>query len=385
MKIQKKFHSEHVEELKKEIKLKFKQELSGSRNSLLKGQILEVLECLESAVLPVDHLRSPEFNFRLDKSKNFYGLKLDAFTQTAHLHSAYNQNIRKSLQISMQMMNKKDMWKFFLSSTLMELQQDEKVDLMLRVGSDHKFPTDKESNDTADFIIAGPKTKVDFPLLIADIKCEAAEGRSGFNPKKLQNMMTTTLVDMFNTRKHWPLTEMVQLCVYGLIVRDEEFYISRMALRPERGTKLAFVYTSGKRSLPRNLFIKPKTKTNTAVYERTFNQEVYAQMARGDADSTEEEYESESDEWTTCVLCQTCHYRGEKHLFEQEFEDLCLEQEQKNNPQPAPKVERNNGAKVYRRPHGGSVTAIVALLQTVQAKYKLFMEKDKQYKHLKTN
>ena len=364
MKINNIYHSDHVVNLKNEIKTKFKQELSSnSHDDYLKRKANEAIECLDFAIVSVDILRSPDFNDRLDKRKNFYGLKLDIFTSDGHLIARNNQNIRKSLQMSMQMMKKKDMWKLFLSATLMELQKNEKADLMLRVGTDHFFSSDTGSTETADFVVAGPHPRFDFPLLIADIRADD----STFNAKKLQNMMTTTLVDMFNTRKHWPLTELVHLCVYGLIVRNEQFYVSRMALRPERGAKFAFVYTRGKRVLPRSLFVNPKT-------EKTFNQEAYAQSRRGDADSSgDEDFVSESDEWITCYQCQTCHYAGDKHLYER-MEDLCLD-----------KKVPNNGADVYRRPHGAAVTTIVSLMQTVQAKFNMIKEKDRLFKHLKIN
>lgn len=358
MKINSVYHSDHVINLKTEIKTKFKQELTpNSHDDYLRRRATEAIECLDSAIVSVDILRSPDFNTRLDQRKNFYGLKLDVFTADGHLIAHNNQNIRKSLQMSNQMMNKKDMWKLFLTSTLMELQQDEKVDMMLRVGTDHVFSSDSSSTDKADFVVAGPHPRLDFPLLIADIRAD----ESNFNAKKLQNMMTTTLVDMFNTRNHWPLNELVHLCVYGLIVRNDQFYISKMALRPERGAKFAFVYTRGKRLLPRSLFSPRKT-------EKTFNQEAWAQHRRGDADSSGDDgFESESDEWITC------HYAGDKHLYER-MSDLCLE----NKPP-------NNGAGLYRRPHGGAVTAIVSLMQTVKAKYEMIREKDRLFKHLKKN
>lgn len=364
MKINTAFHSDHVANLKTEIKTKFKQELSSnSHDDYLKRKATEAIECLDLAIVSVDILRSPDFNDRLDKRKNFYGLKLDIFTSDAHLIARHNDKIKRSLQMSMQMMNKKDMWKFFLASTLMALQPNEKVDLMLRVGTDHAFSSDPKCTDRADFVVAGPRPK-DFPILIADIREEES---NFFNAKKLQNMMTTTLVDMYNARNHWPLTELVHLCVYGLIVRDDYFYVSKMALRPERGAKFAFVYTRGKRLLPRALFSKPKT-------EKTFNQEAYAQSRLGDADSSGDDcFDSESDEWITCYRCQTCHYAGDKHLYES-LADLCLDEK------PA-----NNGARLYRRPNGAAVTTIISLMQTVQEKYNLIKAKDQLYKHLKIN
>jgi hypothetical protein len=364
MKINKSYHSDHVISLKNEIKTKLKEELSpNSHDQHLKRKAEEAIECLDCAIVSVDILRHPDFNDRLDKRKNFYGLKLDIFTPNGHLIARNNQNIRKYLQMSMQMMNKKDMWKLFLSATLMELQRNEKIDLMLRVGSDHFFSSDSGSNDQADFIVAGPHPRLDFPLLIADIGADD----SNFSAKKLQNMMTTTLVDMFNTRSHWPLAELVHLCVYGLIVRNEHFYVSKMALRPERGAKFAFVYTRERRLLPRSLFVNPKT-------EKTFNQEAWAQNQRGDADSSGDEcFESESDEWITCYEFQTCHYANDKHLYDK-LEDLCLDE-----------MPPNNGAGIYRRPHGGAVTTIVSLMQTVKAKHAILKEKDRLFKHLKIN
>lgn len=115
MKIQEKYHSKHIEALKQEIKQKFKHELSAAEgDSYLKRKTKEALACLDSAIVSVDILRSADFNPRLDSTKNFYGMKLDVGTANAHL-IARKEIIRHSLQMSMQMMNKKDMWKFFLS------------------------------------------------------------------------------------------------------------------------------------------------------------------------------------------------------------------------------------------------------------------------------
>ena len=383
MKTKQEFQSDHIEALKLEIKQKFAYELSSlGEESYLKRKTEEVLACLDSAIVPVDILRTPDFNTRLDGTENFYGIKLGIHTPNGHL-IARKKVIRRSLQMSMQMMNKKDMWKFFLSSTLMELQKRAETDLMLRVGSDHKFATDKESNDTADFVIAGPRTNLDFPLLIADICTDddsAGMARRGsnnpFNPSKLQNMMHTTLVDFYNSRDHWPFSELIHVCVYGLVIYNDEFYICKMALRPERGNKLAFLYTRGKCALPANIFTKPVTSN-------TFNQEESAQTRHGDADA--EEYFSDEDEWVVCHACQTCHYPGEKHHYlEEEFEALSLEEAPKNPIVPAAAIPKStNGAKTYRRPNGGSVTAIVSLMQTVLAQHEHMKAKDAKYKHIK--
>ena len=383
MKIREIFHSDHIGALKLELKQKFAHELSPEEGeTYLKRKTNEALACLDSAIVSVDILRSPDFNFRLDPTKNFYGLKLGTVTPNGHLY-ARRKTIRHSLQMSMQMMNKKDMWKLFLSSVLMEVDKDSKPDLMLRVGTDHKFATDKDSNDTADFIVAGPRPALDFPLLIVDIcsdedpKGQARRGRDPYNPAKIQNMMTTTLVDFFNTRKHWPLTELVHVCVYGLIIHNDEFYISKMALRPERGTKLAFVYTRGKRALPYNLFKTPKPNGS-------YNYEAWAQTHRGDADSTDDEEYDSDDEWVICHLCQTCHPRDGKHDFEKEFEALELEETPKAPAKaPAAQQQRSNGAKVYKRAYGGGVVAIISLMQTVMAQHEFMKSKDAQYKKLK--
>ena len=96
MKIQKNFHSDHIEALKLEIKQQFKHELSPMEgNSYLKRKTIEVLACLDSAIVSVDILRSPDFNVRLDPKKNFYGMKLNVYTTDGHLYAS-KQNIRRS-------------------------------------------------------------------------------------------------------------------------------------------------------------------------------------------------------------------------------------------------------------------------------------------------
>ena len=390
-----KFHSDHIEALKVEIKKKFKNELNSSNDGYLKRCVKEVLNCLDQAIVPVSILRSVDFNSVLDKSKNFYGLKMHYISQNAHIHAKI-PNIRRSLQLTTQMMNPKDVWKFFLSTVLMELQSGTNFSNLLKIGSDYKFINDQLTKETADMIIAGPRSNMDFPLLLVDIctsddDCKSREGNK-FNSKKMQNMMTNSLIDFYNTRTHWPLPQLNHLSVYGIIVMDYEFYICKMALRPEKNAKFAFVYTQGKRFLPRNLLADPKPS-------KSFDEEALAEVLRGDLDSTEDEYESSEDDWVTCYTCETCHYRGEGCIYSG-FEELSITESESETPKK--KKDKNvktvknensnqikkiitNGAKDYRRPHGGGVASIVALLQTVIAQQEYVKANDQKYKHLKSN
>lgn len=372
--------SEHVIELSTEIKKEFKEELSPlAHNSYLKRKANEALKYLELGIVSVDILRSPDFNSRLDKKINFYGMKLNCTTADGHLYARL-PNIRKSLQLTTEFMNKKDQWKIFISTILLEIQDidnDGNYNNLLRLGSDYKFPLRKDLKEVVDLVVIGPRS-TDFPLLMADF-CGTSnfkEGYTKFNPIYLQKMMLDSLLHQLQTRSHWPLPELGHIPVFGLLIERDEFVICRMALRLEKSGKMAVVFTKGKRILPYNLFTVRKIVG-------TFNEQAVAQTRRGDADSTDEDEYSSEDDFENWI---TYHKNDQAYSFEEEFELLQLEEEhaaQKLAKEAKNKTILSNGAKATKKLNGGAVTAIVSLLQMVIAHQEEIKAKDSKYKHRK--
>lgn len=394
------YHSGHIEALKAEVKTKFKHVLDDSYHSFLKKQVEQVINRLTRAIVSVDILRSPDFNYLLSQKKNFYGLKLNALSSTdAHLY-AHSSAIKRAMQLSMQVSDKKDMWKLLLANVLIELQDSESnaVDTMLRFGTNYLIPPVKDVANAADVVIVGPREN-DFPLLIVDFCRKSDSSPSNrFSPTRLHERMTETLLCHFNNRNHWPLTQLGHISVYGLMIdtATDEFFICRMVMRPEIGPKLAFVYTTGKRFTSRNLFINPTQKPNASVTS-TYAQEALAQISRGDSDSTDEEEYDEEDEWITCYSCQTCHHKDYVELdcpLSLNFSNLSIEEirsqpkkEQKEKQQAKAKAQPENKfinpMPKYKRPHGGSVVAVISLIQTVIQHNKFIKSKDNEYKSRK--
>lgn len=242
----------------------------------------------------------------------------------------YSPKIRRSLQITNQLMSRRDMWKFFLSTVLMEIQEDEhNLESVMRIGTEYKVPGDEKV--VADFVIAGPKPnmEIDFPLLLVDIctfddisGIKERGARNLFNPRKMQSMMVSTLINLYNSRTFWPLPALNHLVVYGLIILEDGFYICKMALRPEKHSKFAFVFTKGKRMIPLNLFIAPK---------------------------------NESDD------------------FEREFGKLSLNENKAKN-------SGKDSHRPYRKFDTEAVMSIISLLQTVISQFKDMKIRDRKYK-----
>lgn len=396
MPLEKQFHSLHLAALKREIKLKFNCELYSTieKHSELRKVLQYIFYCLNRGIVPVDILRNTIFNPVLDGKLNFYVLNLNIF----HVDSAKILNdssrIHKYLMMSKDMMSNKDMWKLFLLTTLLELQGEDKGAIKMFVGSDQKI-----GEEEAEFVVRG---LYDAPRLIVVI----GGGEWAFNERKMKGMMTKVLISNYNNHRHWPLPELVHLSVYGIIALGNDFHIYRMTLNAEKGTKMALLFTRGKRDLPTNLFsLKQEKEEEIIVSVSESESESKCSCVNGPDSYCDCAFESHSefgssfiseynssdfdsnatDEWSNYTDSDLC----------EDFEELDMNGDVIEQPARVSRTDVLNIAVsdpadadlvvVYKKPNKGSVAAVIGLIQTILEQDKSIRIKNKKFRQRQRN
>ena len=268
----------------------------------------------------------------LDPKKNVYGTKLNVLHSDSMEIVKESSQILESLTISRDFMTKKDVWKIFLSTLLLELDN-----APMKIGT---------SDD--DLIVYGFKN---VPRLIVEID----ENGSAVSTIKLQNKMANVLISNYNDNIHWHLPVIIKhLCVYGIIVCGNEFRIYRMSLNAQKGTKLSLLFTGGKQKLPYNLFTYKKQPVKSKI------------NVSNNKESCLEFFEEWSDLSKSSDLCDL-------------FEELDIIEDAPLSKSAASTVDTEK--IVYKRPNKGSVAAIVGLMQTLLEQDHLVKMKNKKFKN----